>query len=241
MIAAISNDWTATAETNVGKVRKLNEDAVLDLSEQSLWVVADGMGGHAAGDIASQMIADRIKNYQRTELFGHNIKDIVNRLCQVNDDLTEYALTKGLGIIGSTVAVLLMDKHYCATIWAGDSRVYRLRNNRLRQLTVDHDQVREFMRMGISEEKALAMPGSEVITRAIGSDEVHLPQVNLHQHFPGDKYLLCSDGLTKELSDETIEGAMAAFEKNKIVEVLMRKALEEGARDNVSIISVESN
>ena len=95
--------------------------------------------------------------------------------------------------------------------------------------------------MGISEEKALAMPGSEVITRAIGSDEVHLPQVNLHQHFPGDKYLLCSDGLTKELSDETIEGAMAAFEKNKIVEVLMRKALEEGARDNVSIISVESN
>lgn len=241
MIAATSNTWTATGETNVGKVRKLNEDAILDLSEQQLWLVADGMGGHAAGDIASQMIADRLKNYKSTKLLGHNIKDISRRLQKVNEDLTEYAVTKTLGIIGSTVAILMMHKHYCVTIWAGDSRVYRLRNNRLRQLTVDHDQVREFMRMGISEEKALAMPGSEIITRAIGSDEVHLPQVNLHEHLPGDKFLICSDGLTKELSDETIEGAMAAFEQNKIVDVLMRKTLEAGARDNVSIMVIESN
>lgn len=239
MIAATANIWTSHGATNVGKVRKLNEDAILDLSEQNLWLVADGMGGHAAGDIASQMIVDRFKDYQQTKLLGHNIKKILAILQAVNSDLTEYACTRGLGIIGSTVALLMMHKHYCVTVWAGDSRVYRLRRGRIRQLTVDHDQVREFMRMGISEESALAMPGSEVITRAIGSDEVQLPQVNLQQHLAGDKYLICSDGLTKELTDEVIEGGLAAFEGEKIVDVLMRKAIECGARDNVSIMLIE--
>lgn len=241
MISEVTRDdnWISAGQSHTGKVRELNEDAILQMDAENLWLVADGMGGHSAGDISSQMIVDALREYRHGRYFGHNVHNIVAALARVNIDLTEYATNKCLGTIGSTVAVLMTQGRYLAVIWAGDSRVYRLRNGRLHQLTIDHDQVFQFMKMGISEERARQLPGSEVITRAIGSDELLLPQVNLYEIQSGDRFLLCTDGLTKEVSDETIEGALAAFDYAKACDVLMRKSLESGARDNVSIVVVD--
>jgi len=115
--------WSASAASHTGKYRKINEDALFLLSQQNLWLVADGMGGHAAGSLSSQAIVDQFESYEETRFIGHNARNILARLAQTNYDLSEYAHSHDLGIIGSTVAVLSIHNRHGLAVWAGDSRI----------------------------------------------------------------------------------------------------------------------
>lgn len=231
--------WSASAATDVGKLRKLNEDSLFLNSEQNLWLVADGMGGHAAGALSSQAIVRQFEDYKATTFIGHNATNILKRLEQTNRELTEYSRSNNLGIIGSTVALLSIHNSHALAVWAGDSRIYRIRDKRIHQITVDHDQITEFMNMGLSEEQAIAMPNSEAIMRAIGSDEKKSPQVNIFEIQKNDRFLLFTDGLLKELDDKDIAFVVCRNNAEDSISILMRLCLAGRARDNISIVMVE--
>src|SRR3972149_10624726 len=127
--------WSSYGLSDKGKVRKHNEDSMLVRPEVGLWVVADGMGGHSAGDVASQMIVNSLRDVQAGNKLNNYINDIEDRLLAVNKHLLDKAQQSTKSItIGSTVVAMLAYGKYCAYIWAGDSRLYRLRNRQIRQM-----------------------------------------------------------------------------------------------------------
>ena len=131
--------WSSFGITDVGKVRKLNEDSLLDRPEIGLWVVADGMGGHEGGDVASQMIVNSLGKIHEGITLDRYIDDIENRLLKVNKRLLAKAGESEKQVtMGSTVAGMVAYDKFCTFFWAGDSRLYRLRNVALRQLTLDN-------------------------------------------------------------------------------------------------------
>lgn len=231
--------WVSSGLTDTGNVRKKNEDALLVNDNEQFWLVADGMGGHSSGEIASQLIVKDLLDFTSTKLLGQNVRKIIHRLKQINHDLEEYARTHDLGLVGSTVAVLHINKNVCACIWAGDSRVYRLRDQKLKQLTTDHCQATELLEMEFDAVNIDSMPGMSAITRAIGSDEILAPQVNIFDLHKDDKFILCTDGLNKELLDEQIAMIVADNPAHKASKILLQSALEVRGRDNISIIVVE--
>ena len=232
--------WTSSGLTNTGNIRQKNEDAFLVNDSENFWLVADGMGGHASGEIASQKITEKMQAFCSTPLLGQNVRNIINILKSINHDLEEYARTHDLGLVGSTVAVLHIHKNVCICIWAGDSRIYRFRNKRLAQLTTDHCQLTEFMEEEHDEEQVQFMAGSSAITRAIGSDEILAPQVNIFDLHANDKFLLCSDGLNKELSDNTICEILSTNSSPCASKIMLQQALGVKGRDNITIITIES-
>ncbi len=134
-----SDQWQSFSRTDVGMRRKCNEDALLDKPEAGIWVVADGMGGHQAGDIASNMIINALNELTLSTALDESVKQVQQCLKQVNDDLRDLAESQfNRQIVGSTVVVMLGNGRQAAYLWAGDSRLYQLRNGHLRQLTVDH-------------------------------------------------------------------------------------------------------
>ena len=152
--------WVSNGVTHPGKVRKHNEDAVLDRGEIGLWAVADGMGGHAAGDVASNMIVSDLKKVHEGLSLERYIEDVEEQLLQVNGKLIKKSqeATKRT-TIGSTVVVMLAYEDYCIYMWAGDSRLYRTRSKKLNQITVDHSQVQLYVEQGlITREEAGSAP-----------------------------------------------------------------------------------
>lgn len=223
--------WQSWAVTDVGKHRKRNEDAILNIPEAGVWAIADGMGGHDAGDIASQMIVDSLESIFTANDLKISIEQVDSCLQTVNSHLRGLAeQSQKNAIIGSTVVVLMAQQHRCAVLWAGDSRLYRLRNKHLQQLTQDHCPNYG----NIANE--WSVKSSNEITRAVGADEeldLDCEITDVHQ---GDMFLLCSDGLDKEVSPKEIEQVLLSHEPEKIVPTLLELALERGARDNVSIV-----
>ncbi len=230
-------EWMSTALSHVGKVRGINEDAVLDRPDLGLWVVADGMGGHAAGDVASRMIVTELEGIETPDDMEKFIRLVSERLELVNLCLRETALIADHSISGSTVAALLVFGSRAAAVWAGDSRVYVYRGNRLRQLSQDHSQVREWVEMGLLEpEEARHHPDSNIITRAVGAmDHLEL-ETHLFDVQPGDTYLLCSDGLYNEVSEQEMETALITGDCVRAAQQLLGLVLSRKARDNVSIV-----
>ncbi|MBI4006654.1 MAG: serine/threonine-protein phosphatase, partial [Gammaproteobacteria bacterium] len=171
--AANALSWTSFGISNVGKVRKHNEDSLLVRPEIGLWVVADGMGGHAAGDVASQMIVSTLKKVHEGVTLNRYIDDIEDRLMEVNKRLIKKAQeSDNRSTIGSTVVSMVAYGRYCVYIWAGDSRLYRLRNKELRQMTTDHSQVELYVEKGlITREEASVHPHLNMITRAVGATD----------------------------------------------------------------------
>lgn len=225
--------WRSWAITNTGMRRKHNEDSLLNRPEAGLWVVADGMGGHKAGDIASQLIVNTLKDLSPTEPLEKYVKNV--RLClqDVNTKLRQLAAKKyGNQLVGSTVVALVCESQHCAFLWAGDSRLYRLRNNKLQQLTQDHSADNEQPSSGWS------VKSSNVITRAIGADEDLELDAEMLEVLEGDVFLLCSDGLDKEMSFNEIEHIMQTKAHQDIAGTLMNETLARGARDNVTVIVV---
>jgi len=225
--------WRSWAVTDTGKRRKHNEDSLLNKPEAGLWVVADGMGGHKAGDVASQLIVNTLKELPSIEPLEDYVKEVKNYLQKVNTQLRQLAAKEyGNQLVGSTVVALVCGSHYCAFLWAGDSRLYRLRDNKLQQLTQDHCADNEQTSSGWS------VKSSNVITRAIGADEALELDAEMIEVLEGDTFLLCSDGLDKEMSFNEIEHIMKTSEHQDIANTLIKEVLARGARDNVTIIVV---
>jgi protein phosphatase len=233
-------DWVSTARTDVGKVRDHNEDAMLDRPDLGVWVVADGMGGHSAGDLASGMIVDRLGAIDPPEDLSQLIDTAENIVIEVNTELRKIARERDAHMIGSTIVSLLAVDEYAVCMWAGDSRLYRLRSGKLIQVSTDHALVAELLERGvITEEQAVNHPQGNLVTRAVGaSDTLHL-DLEIIRLRPGDRLLLCSDGLDKEVSDDEIQQAMRDMPDGGFANSLVELALERGSRDNVTVIGVE--
>jgi len=233
--------WSSYAISNTGRVRKHNEDSMLDRPEIGLWAVADGMGGHAKGDVASQMIVESLKNIHEGTSLARYVDDIEDSIISVNKSLVEKARESVKKVtIGSTVVILLAYDKYCVYIWAGDSRLYRLRGRKLQQITTDHSQVEQYVEQGlISREDALKHPHGNMITRAVGAtDELYL-DMDMQEMVSGDRYLLCSDGLTKHIPDHDIEQFLASGNPQECCTQLVNTTLERGAVDNVTAIVID--
>lgn len=229
------------AITDVGKARKLNEDSMLDRPEIGLWVVADGMGGHAKGDVASQMIIEAMKKVHEGVKLESCIDDIDERLLEVNQRLVNKAReSENKTTIGSTVVLMLAYENYCVYIWAGDSRLYRLRNKELRQMTTDHSQVEVYVEQGlISREEAAVHPHGNMITRAVGAADVLYLDMDIQKMQSGDRYLLCSDGLTKHTNDIEFQEMLPIGTPQECCQTMIKQTLERGAGDNVTAIIVD--
>jgi type VI secretion system ImpM family protein len=224
--------FRSAAASDVGRVRKINQDAFLERPEVGLWVVADGLGGHTDGDVASRMVCDALADFTPAGPLDAIVEAVQQRVLEVNDHLLRTSERSLRGAkIGSTVAVLLIRGGDCAALWAGDSRIYRLREHRLEQLTRDHSA-------------ALSASGaqvpSNVVTRAVGVSPGLALDVQRDVVRPGDRFLLCSDGLTRRVPDDDIETWMQQEDIEAVVGGLIRTTLEAGAPDNVTVLIAEA-
>lgn len=224
--------WISASATTVGKVREVNEDSSLDMPAAGLWMVADGMGGHNAGDVAARMIAEALSGVRPQERPSQFVDDVEDRLLAVNAELFRRSLESG-GLSGSTVAVLLAFDRYVLCLWAGDSRIYRCRGTVLEQVTRDHSEVEENRDLGTGGGAA------NVITRAVGGAEQLYVDMELRTLRDGDHYLLCSDGLYKELSDAQIALVLGREEPRTVCKRLIEYAMTGQCADNVTVVAVQ--
>ncbi|HET7369703.1 MAG TPA: protein phosphatase 2C domain-containing protein [Gammaproteobacteria bacterium] len=232
--------WSSASRTHVGNVRRLNEDACLDCPELGLWVVADGMGGHSAGDYASQLIVSGLADMAPPADLGSFINEVRTRLHTVNRVLLAETQRRRVDAIGSTVVALLAFGRRYACLWAGDSRAYLYRRGELSAATRDHTMVEEYVQSGLmSPAEAASAVDANVITRAVGVEPCMALDAATELLRPGDTFVLCSDGLYKELSEADIAATCATGTSDEICAALMDTALTRGARDNVTVIVVQ--
>jgi len=234
-------EWSSAYRSETGNIRSVNEDACLDTRHKGIWVVADGMGGHQSGDLASRSIIESLDKAQVYDRLDESLDDVKERLKQVNTDLyLEAAERGGNQTIGSTVVVMVAHENQCAVVWAGDSRLYRYRDGALERLTRDHSQVQEIIELGVLlPEDAENHPAANIITRAIGaSQDIDLDSATTTMQ-ADDVYLLCSDGLYKELTEDEIAGILLAqSDSKKACDELIDLTLQRECRDNVTAIVV---
>lgn len=230
--------WTSTKRTDLGNVRKVNEDSVVVHATENLWAVADGMGGHDAGDVASKQITAALGELKLGESFPDNIDLLEDTLLLVNQQLRDYAQEKFTGrTVGSTVVLMYAQNEFGACMWAGDSRLYRWRSNYLEQLTNDHSQVEALLESGLIEsEEAIDHPASNIITRAVGAADTLQLDVRAIDVAAGDVYLLCSDGLYNEVDSAAIASQLQGAAPEQAADQLLKSCLAGNAQDNVSFI-----
>ena len=223
-----------------GTVRSHNEDSYLDDPDNRLWAVADGMGGHEAGDIASQTIVRHLSEIVRPPQAVDFVDRVEDALAAVNAELIGYAQTHRLQMVGSTAVVLADAGQYMMCAWAGDSRIYRLSAAGLRQLTTDHNQAREMMSTGqFSAADLQSNAHAGALVRAVGAEPNLVVEWAVSEAAPNDVFLLCSDGITKEMSDGEIAEALGRSKQVKeIADTLVDTCLARGARDNITAVVV---
>ncbi len=239
--------------TDVGKKRKHNEDAfALDLND-GLFIVADGMGGHAAGEVAARITVETIGEFiaatrQKEEAtwpfkYNHALHFNSNRLAIAIEKANErvmaaVAAQPWLKGMGTTVVAGLLNEKVLSLAHVGDSRAYLFRDGSLRRLTDDHSWVHEQVAAGIlTEDEAKSHPLKNVVTRALGGGASVSPDLQELSFSAGDRYLLCSDGLTTMLSDEEIEQAVADHEDpQELCRALVDVANEKGGVDNITVV-----
>lgn len=233
--------WSAASRTHAGMVRKVNEDALLNTTEKHFWAVADGMGGHSAGDVASGMVVNALETLDSSLSLGEIVDAIDDTLVDANSRILEYAdIMLEQPTIGSTVVSLLIKGRVGVCIWAGDSRLYRYRNRQLMQLTQDHSQVEELLQQGfIGTDEASHHPEANVITRAVGASDELFTDINVFGTQFGDTFLLCSDGLYNAVDLPAVMHLFDLAEPGDIADALLELALSNGASDNVSLIVIK--
>lgn len=234
----VTLSWSAV--TNVGRKRAVNEDSFL--AQSPLFAVADGMGGHSAGDVASAAVVTRLAEVIETDFIDPDV--VEHALGVAARDISRVSGTTALGT-GTTVTgaalTLVNSDPYWAVFNVGDSRVYQLRGRLFEQVTVDHSVVQELVDAGVlSREQAESHPDSNVITRAIGFNESPAPDYWMIPVTEGLRLLLCSDGLTKELSDDDIRSHLVAGRNARdTAHDLLDAALVRGGRDNVTVVVID--
>ncbi|WP_075188034.1 PP2C family protein-serine/threonine phosphatase [Teredinibacter haidensis] len=233
-------EWVYASQTDVGTVRAANEDALIALPESGLWAVADGMGGHEIGDIASTKIVEALAAVPNLPKLSDYVDAVEDALLNVNQEIMEYAgIMLESGTMGSTLAALVIRGRVGVCLWVGDSRIYRYRNGWLQQLSRDHSQVEEMLRMGlITEAETHNHPQKNVITRAIGGESELYVDINVFSTQIGDTFLICSDGLYNSVKQDDIEFHLSTRSIEQSVSELMNKSLSNRAADNVSIVIV---
>lgn len=243
------------ALTDRGKRRPLNEDAYLCDDKLGLYVVADGVGGHAKGEVASQESVDQIAGFvrqgraaiaefvrepgrdERREPVRRLLESAVQSACYMVFGMAELDPSqKGMS---TTISALLIAGSYAVVAQVGDSRIYRVRRGIGQQLTEDHTLVNYKLKQGlISEADAKTMKGKNVITRAVGhKDHVEVDTREIEVQ-PGDRYLLCSDGLHGYLQAGEIEGVLQANAPEETPAAFVKMANERGGRDNITVVVV---
>ncbi len=226
--------------TDVGHRRQVNEDSYV--ARSPLFAVADGMGGHSAGDLASAAVVTRLSEIVSTGVLEP--QSIEDALQLATDDISTIAEDSELGV-GTTVtgaAIVTHDEHlYFAVFNIGDSRVYKFEANELAQVTIDHSVVQELVESGtLTREEAESHPDSNIITRAVGFSSRPYPDFWMVPLRTGLRLLICSDGLTKEVSDERLRMHMAAgLSPHETAGALVDAALAAGGRDNVTAVVVD--
>ena len=227
------------SKTHIGNVRASNQDSVLNEESSRLYGVADGMGGHNGGDIASQMavlmLPRILESMMPSEENLHDGFQQVNAL--IFEEQKKDAVLSGMG---TTLTVLWEKENSIVLGHIGDSRAYRMRKGKIEQLSTDHSVVGEMVREGlITEEQALQHPYRNVITQAVGTSESLTPDIKTIEKQKGDKYVLCSDGLYEYVSKEEMCDLLMRFSPEDAAEQMIEKALEEGGRDNVTVLIAE--
>lgn len=229
--------WNSHAVSHVGTVRKVNEDACLNRPARGVWAVADGMGGHSAGDVASQTVIEMLDDLPAEGTLASMATCIEDTLREANTRLVKLARDSDKHTIGCTVVVLVIRGHHALCVWAGDSRLYRLRKGRLEQLTQDHAMVEDMVEAGlIRREEAESHPHANRITRAIGATDDLFVDMEIYDVEPNDRFLLCSDGLYKEATEADI--AKQLKRKGDTAKAAVDFALDKNARDNVTVVTV---
>lgn len=223
--------------THIGYIRSVNEDALFVNEKEGLWVVADGMGGHSRGDKASRIVVDHCKSYCQCDSLEESIKDIEARLSMANQACRSLYDKE---ILGSTVAALLIFQSKATLVWAGDSRIYRLREGTLNLITEDHNLAQERCRRGeMSQDEAQRLPSANVLTRAVGVHQDLRLQVQDVEVAPRDRYLLSTDGLYRELTHQDLQDILREPFGQSVMTQLISKALDKGGKDNITGVLVE--
>ncbi|WP_089724894.1 PP2C family protein-serine/threonine phosphatase [Candidatus Thiosymbion oneisti] len=226
--------------THRGNVREVNEDAYLDRPDRGLWAVADGMGGHAAGDLASRLVVQTLETAPQHPFLGLAVASLRDCLGDANRRLGAEARRRGEAVIGSTLAALMAMGGHCVSLWVGDSRIYRLRNGTLHRLSHDHSQVQALVDQGrLSPDAMEEHPAAHVVTRALGAGELLEVDAQLCEIKNGDRFLLCTDGLTREIPEGDILEFLARIGLNAAPQALIDEACKRGARDNVTAVVVD--
>jgi len=238
------------ALTDVGNVRKRNEDAFAECPNEQLFVLADGMGGHRGGDVASRacvhgfcaIVKDAIEHpvappspesaCRIVSVAIEEINRIIYRMGQQDH------LLKGMG---TTLCALLAFGEFAVYAHVGDSRIYLFKDGHLEQLTEDHSLIRELVEMGqISKEEAIGSPYKNVLTRAVGTEPTVEPSVRYLYLKGGERFLLCSDGLTEHVTQEEI-GSLLGSKKTReeVAKTLLQMAIARGGHDNITLLLLE--
>lgn len=225
--------------THPGKLRRRNEDCYLVRSDTGLWAVADGMGGHDAGDVASRTVIEALDAVQHPISASELLEQCKTQMLKANTQIIKISEARSGITIGTTIAVLLIRDDHFACIWAGDSRIYRATCDNITQLSRDHTEVQELIASGtVSLDEAKAWPNN-IITRAIGVAREPDLDVVTGPVDPGDVFILCSDGLTRHLHDDEIHQAVNAYGAQDACDAMLALTLQRGGHDNVTAVIVQ--
>ncbi|MFL1551650.1 PP2C family protein-serine/threonine phosphatase [Pseudomonas sp. D47] len=235
---SLTKHWHSAARTDLGKVRARNEDAYLNIAQHGLWAVADGMGGHHGGDIASRLIVDSLTQLSTAGDFEQRVEQVRQCLHWINRRLSQEMtlISESQGkVMGSTVVVLLVDGTRAVCIWAGDSRCYLWRGQHLYQLSRDHSLLQQLLdEQQLSIEQAQQHPSAHALTQAIGGDDRLGLDILEFSVQPGDVLLLCSDGLYQDISNKAVGQALSLSTAELALDRLFEGVLQGAARDNLT-------
>ena len=233
--------FECVSRTHVGLRRKVNEDSLAVRTERGLWAVADGMGGHDAGDVASAKVVEALLGLPIVYGLDPIVESAVGALDKVNKELIELAGSTDVDrSIGSTVVGLAIagDDYRC--FWAGDSRAYRLRGDDFVQLSRDHSLVQSLVDAGmLTPVEALDHPNANVITRAVGVSPELKIEIAGGDVSPGDQFILASDGMTRLVEDQEIAAELKSGSMDQAADRLIEMVLSRGAPDNATIVIVK--
>jgi serine/threonine protein phosphatase Stp1 len=230
--------FECVSRTHVGLRRKINEDSILAETHRGLWAVADGMGGHEAGEVASAAVVDALRSVPASPDIDEFAAEAVEALRQVNAELIQLARSNhSERTIGTTVVGLAITGERFCCFWAGDSRAYWSRDGEIMRLSRDHSLVQDLVDAGmLKPEEAERHENANVITRAVGVRETLEVDSVSGDAKPGDVFLLASDGLTRMVYDDEILAELGRGSLEQAADQLIEMVLARGAPDNVSLV-----